>query len=280
METFVEARPKLFIDTNVCISAANETIPRDEWQKVHQYVEARYSYQISFVTLKELFAKVSRGKDEYFEENKKPLRVLCEFPQREFLPYPAVFALRTVLGLKSVARKSPLPEEELYETVCKAIFQSSTTAQLKKGMPYPDKPGWLFSFDLDHFDRHENEPQMEHLDLLQGMRNDCVGVPDPMKLAAFAMKDCGQTPDAESCGKLMKALNAAYTFSRNLGDVSKNKQANLARRANDWGDIMQLYYLCDESMHFLTFDGKCRNQTHGSTQEHRILLYEDLARLL
>jgi len=106
--------PKLFLDTNVCINVANETIPRDEWQKVRKHIQAHYSYQISYVTLKELFAKITRGENDYFEENKKPLHVLCELPQQEFLPYPPVFALRTVLELKSVARGSlPVPEEEL-----------------------------------------------------------------------------------------------------------------------------------------------------------------------
>lgn len=279
-ETLVGTRPKIFIDTNVCINAANEIIPRDEWQKVNRYIEARYSYQISFVTLKELFAKISRGKDEYFEENKKPLRILCEFSQKEFLPYPAVFALRTVLGLGSVARRSPIPEEELYETVCKAIFEASSKTQLKKGMPYPDKPGGLFSFDLDHFDQHENAPQMGHLAQLKGMRGGRVKMPCPMELTTYLMEDCHQAPDPESCQKITQALDAAYKFLYASCKLSENKTANLEKRKADWGDSMQLYYLCDESMHFLTFDEKCLNQTQGSTQQGRIMLYKDFAHSL
>ncbi len=106
---------------------------------------------------------------------------------------------------------------------------------------------------------------MGHLDLLQGIRDDRVSKPDPMKLAAYTMEDCCQVPDAESCGKLADALSAAYILSDNLGKVAKNKKARLEKRANDWGDIMQLYYLCDESMHFITFDEKSRNQTSGAT---------------
>lgn len=272
--------PKLFLDTNVCVSVANGLIPSDEWRKVRAHIEANYSYQISFVTLKELFAKISRGKDEFFEKNTEPLRVLCGFLQKQFLPYPAVFALRKVLGLTSVARKGPIPEEELYETVCKAILQGTDKAQLKAGAPYPDKPGGIFWFDLDHFDRHENKPQMEHLGLLQGMRDGRVDTPDPVRLAAFTMEDCCRVADAESCSRLANALSAAYLFSSNLGKVSKNNQARLEKRLNDWGDIMQLYYLCDESMHFLTIDEKCRNQTRGSKQQQRILLYRDLANSL
>jgi hypothetical protein len=259
---------------------ANGIIPSDEWQLVRQHLEVAYSYQISFVTLKELFAKISRGTDDKFEENKKPLRVLFGFLQREFLPYPPVFALRTVLGLRSVARGSPIPEEELYETVCKVILQVSDKAQLKAGAPHPDEPGRRFSFDLDHFDRHENQPQVRHLDLLQKLQKGSAETSCPMELAELLLQDLGQAPERESCRKLASALNAVYTFTFRLGEVAKNRHSHLDKRANDWGDIMQLYYLCDESMHFLTFDEKCRNQTQGSTQQNRILLYKDLARSL
>jgi len=271
-------RQKVFLDTNICINVANETIPRDEWLKVRNHIGAHYSYQISFVTLKELLAKISRGKDDYVEQNKKPLRVLCEIHQRQFLPYPAVFALRTVLGL-TVARRSPLhiSEEELYETVCEAVLQCSGKAQLKRGVPYPGMPRKRFSFDLDDFDKHENGAQTEHVDLLQRMQAGSVEMSNVIELAALLLRDCGQAPDAASCNLLANALNGAYAFSRNLGELSKNAHAKLERRETDWGDIMQLYHLCDESMHFLTCDEKCRDQTQGSAQKGRILLYKELA---
>jgi hypothetical protein len=122
---------------------------------------------------------------------------------------------------------------------------------------------------------------MEHLGLLQRMRAGSAEMSNAVELGAFLLRDCGQAHDAESCNKLANALNAAYVFSFNLGKLSKNnKEANLERRENDWGDIMQLYYLCDESMYFLTCDGKCRNQARGSVQQRRILLYEEFVRSL
>lgn len=278
----VTVRPKLFLDTNVCINVASGKIPCDEWRRVRQHIEANFSYQISFITLKELFAKLSRGKDDYFEENKGPLSVLCGFLQPGFLPYPPVFALRTVLGLP-VARRSrlPFPEEQRYEIVLRAVLQCSSKAQLKAGVPCPGRPRGVLSFDLDHFDRHENEAQAEHLRLLQRMRAGGVETSSREELASLLIRDCGQTHDAESCNRLANALEAAYRFSDNLSKESKNNsQANLEKRETDWGDIMQLYYLCDESMRFLTYDKKCRNQVHGCVQQNRILLYGELARLV
>jgi predicted nucleic acid-binding protein len=272
------ARPKLFLDTNICIDVASGTIAQDEWKKVRERIEEQYSYQISFITIKELLAKISRGSDEHFEKNKKALRVLCEFSRLEFLPYPAVFALRKVLRL-TVSRRSQFSasEEELYETVCRAVLQCSGKTKLKAGVPYPGKPRLLFRFDLDHFDQHENGAQTEHLRLLKGLQADSVDRSDPIELAAFLLRECGQVSDTESCTKLANALSAVHKFTRNLYELSNNKQANIEKRENDWGDLMQLYYLCDESMHFLTRDEKCWNQTRGSTQQRRILRYKEFA---
>lgn len=197
-------RPKLFLDTNVCINVASGVVPHDEWQKVRSQIEAHYSYQISYVTVKELFARITRGEDAYFEENKKPLHVLCEVSRQEFLPYPPVFALRTVLGLELVPRR-----EQWSDFACKAILQGFDKAQLKAGVRCLDRPGQFFKFDLDHFDKHENGAQMEHLDLLRRMQAGRVEMSDWMEMAAFLLRDCRQTPDTESCRKLANALNAA-----------------------------------------------------------------------
>ena len=43
---------------------------------------------------------------------------------------------------------------------------------------------------------------------------------------------------------------------------------------------MQLYYLCDESMHFLTCEKRFIDYTKGSSQQSRILLYKDFVQSL
>src|SRR5437016_11681334 len=97
-------RPKIFLDTDVCINAASGKIDTAEWRRVQNHIATHYRYCVSFITLKELFIKLARGSAAYFERNKEPLRVLYQPARRQFLPYPSVFALRTVLGIKSAAR--------------------------------------------------------------------------------------------------------------------------------------------------------------------------------
>lgn len=147
---------------------------------MRKHIGAKFRYQISFTTIKELFGKLARCADEYFQQNKEPLRVLYGPGKRYFLPYPSVFALRTVLGFHEVTRKCAtldLRDEQLNEFLVKAVFDAPSKAQLKAGIPIRNsiKPKIRF-FDLDDFDNHENRPQNEHADILQGIRegrNDC-----------------------------------------------------------------------------------------------------------
>ena len=65
-----------------------------------------------------------------------------------------------------------------------------------------------------------------------------------------------------------------------LSKMSKDKGYDFHAHETDWGDAVQLFYLCDESVHFLTKDENCRNHTRGSTQASRILLYREFVRSL
>jgi hypothetical protein len=272
-------RPKLFLDTGVCINAANGQIDPAEWRRLQKYIGTHYRYCISFITLKELFSKLARGSDAYFERNKEPLRVLYQPARRRFLPYPSVFALRTVLGIESAARihDSGLREEVWAETVLRAVLDGPSKTRLKDGIKVPNQK-LMQTFDLDHFDTHENAPQNEHAELLQGMREGKTDLPVPKKWAAWILHQHGLTPYTEACEKLAVALDAAYWFTLSMSKMAKDKGYDFKTHASDWGDSLQLFYLCDESMHFLTMDGDFCNRTKNSLQSSRILTYREFIR--
>jgi hypothetical protein len=136
------------------------------------------------------------------------------------------------------------------------------------------------SFDLDHFDIHENEPQNRHADLLQGIREGRIDMPEPEKWAAWILHQHELTPYTEACEKLSVALDAAYRFSCSLSKMARDKGYDFRAHASDWGDATQLFYLCDDAMHFLTFDGDFRHRTKDSAQGSRILLYPEFVKAI
>jgi hypothetical protein len=252
-----------------------------QWSRVQRRITTNYRYCISVITLKELFSKIARGSENHFEINKGPLNVLGAPTKKTFLPYPSVFALRTVLH-KVTARidNSGLAEEKWAETVLRAVLDAPSKRSLKTGIPIRNRKGRMQTFDLDHFDSHENQPQNEHAQLLQGIRDGKVELPDPIQFAAWTLHDHGFEPHTEDCEKLANGLDAAFRFSLALSKTAKDKGYDFSAHASDWGDTVQLYYLCDESMHFLTWDKDFRNRTKGSPQSSRILTYPEFVRSL
>jgi hypothetical protein len=276
-------RPKLFLDTNICIDATDGSIPAKEWNRVRKHIVAHYRYCISFVTMKELFGRLARCGDEFFANNKKALQVLYGTGTRCVLAYPACFAIRTVLGYP-VSRKydvKGLRDESFGEKVMKAVLQAPSKAQLKAGIPVSAKSGRQ-SFDLDHFDAHEDSAQREHADLLQGIRDRVIDRPEPMKWAAWILRQLELPHYKEDCHKLLAPLDAAYRYGLELSEFAKNENYNFQKPSNitAWGDVNQLFYLCDEQMHFLTADNDFRSYTYGSPQANRIVMYKDFVKSL
>jgi predicted nucleic acid-binding protein len=270
-------RPRIFLDTNICINVANGSIDPDEWRRVQRRLVTNYRYCISVITLKELFSKLARGDEAHFDQNKGPLKVLDTPAKKTFLPYPHVFALRTVLRIMSAARSdcSGLAEEEWARAVLRAVLDAPSKRNLKHGIPVRNRRDQIQTFDLDHFDAHENRPQHEHAQLLQGIREGRVEKPEPKKTAAWILQDLGFTPYTKHCEKLASSLDAAFRFSSALSKLSRDKGYDYGAHASDWGDSLQLFYLCDPSMHLLTSDGDFRTRTKGSLQSSRILLYSE-----
>ena len=274
-------RPRLFLDTDICIKVANENIDPAEWRRVLRRITTNYRYCISLITLKELFSKLARGSEDHFGKNKGALRVLDGPAKKTFLPYPPVFALRTVLQLPAArSDDSGLPEEEQAETVLEWVLDAPSKLSLKNGIPDRNNKRKVRFFDLDHFDTHETKPQNEHARLLQAIRDGEVDMPHPKKLAAWTIHDLGYAPYTYDCEKLANSLDAAFRYSAALAIMAQDKGYNFTRHASDWGDTVQLYYLCDESMHFLTCDADFRNRTKDSCQSARILLYPEFVRSL
>ena len=260
-------RPKLFFDTDVCVNVEEGAICQDEWERVCQHVDGNYDYQISFITLKEIFAGIARSSDEYFEKSKVRLHSLCKPCSQQFLPYPAVFAVRTLLGLSNVARRVWVgdSEEDLYRKISNALLNGMSKDELRN----------QFRFDLKSFDDHEDQPQSRFADQNEGLRTGKTAEPNRIDIARCLLEDLHLSPDPDWCKKLVAGLDAAYTFTEVLCRQSKNQQFSFQRHPNDWGDMMQLYYLCDESMHFVTMDGKCKSKAERSLQGTRIVLYKD-----
>jgi hypothetical protein len=273
-------RPKIFYDTNICIAATNKQIDPVEWSRVHRYIRKKYAYCISFITAKEIFGKLARCADQYFGKNKAPLQMLYGCGRREFLAYPPAFALEHVLQIPHALLHEEPKDGAWLSNIIRAVLLAPSKQVLRyPGIKYPANPRFRQYFDLDDFDKSEDEPQREHAALLEGIRNGSIDFPNRRKWAAWIFHQYGiNTPLTEQCEKLVDALDAAYRVSESLSALAKNSTYDFSKKGNvtDWGDALQLFYLCDPRMHFLTMDGSFEHRTSGSPQAGQVILYQDM----
>ena len=173
-----------------------------------------------------------------------------------------------------------MTEEEEAEASLRAVLDAPSKAALKDGIKVRHRKRRIQVFDLDHFDTHEDGPQKEHSELLGGIRAGNINKPEPIAWAAWLLKQHGLTPYTDDCEKLVGGLDAAYRYAFSLSRMANNESYDFKAHASDWGDTLQLFYLCAGSMYFLTLDADFRNRTKGSAQRDRILLYREFVQSL
>jgi len=272
-------RPKIFYDTNICIAATNRQIDPAEWNRVQRYIRRKYAYCISFITAKELLGRLARCEKQYFTRNKAPLEMLYGCGRREFLSYPPAFALEHILQIAHAALHPESKDGAWLRNISRAALLAPSKEVLRNpGIRYPANPRLLQCFDLNDFDDFEDGPQREHAALLEGIRNGSIDPPNRNKWAAWILHPYGLTPFTEKCVKVANDLDAAYRFSESLSRLAKTSGYDFSKKGHvtDWGDSMQLFYLCDPRVHFLTMDRRFESRTLGSAQAGRIVLYQHL----
>ncbi|MBI3665489.1 MAG: hypothetical protein HY236_04565 [Acidobacteria bacterium] len=278
----------LFFDTSICLEVVKKkgNINRDDWRRLTKYIRHTYRCCVSWVTWKELLVRLSRGEDQYWEQNREPLRVLRWKRDAVLLEKPPIFTIKHVLGVDAAPKaeldgRPAIPLSEQISAVLDAILVARNKIELKEGVKLPRK-NQIIVFDLDHFDLFESSTRLEYANLLQGLRDGIIIRSDSTGLSAWILHQCGLTPYTEHCEKLSSRLDAAYRYHFWLSDQAKNPNYDFhdKRHLGDWDDAQQLFYFCDRRIHMLTLDRNFVDRTEGSPQAPQVLLYSEFVNSL
>lgn len=259
-------KKRIFLDTDICIKAANGGIARAAWQRAQSIIRAHYRYCVSWITVKELFAKVSRGSPDYYDQNKEPLRFLATGwgSAPHYLADPPLFAISAAGGQLPADAKKGNTGPDMRSSV-EWVLRSQSKKQLKAD-----------GFDLEHFDDVENEPQRRCVGLNLDLQNGSAIFPDsPLVYARSILEYFGIEGNEALVGELAIRLNAAYSYSNWMEKLAKNGNYDFANHESDYSDTLQLFYLADENTYFLTDDGDFETRTGESRQHSRILVFGD-----
>jgi hypothetical protein len=248
-------KPRLFFDTQICITVGKRLVDQRCWTRVWRYVKENFQYVISPLTLCELLRGVASGTDLYFDENREAIRVLIpSLAHPRFLEFPAAFVLKTVLNCTQGA---PSLGTEEFEKWVRVVLRASSKDQLECG-DVRLGPGSTrrYGFDSTLHVAQLLQGEREHIEQPDELRKGNLHVPSQRAWAAGILARQGLNPRDEHCRKVSHSLDAAFQFDMSLYDRAKTSNYNFEKHATNWIDEQQLYYLSDPQMHIVTADGR------------------------
>ena len=96
--------------------------------------------------------------------------------------------------------------------------------------------------------------------------------------AKSALHKAGVDVTGERANALLEGADAVYRYDEWLWQqASGSYKFDGVRNAGDLIDSMQLFYLADPRMYFLTGDKRLRARIEASTKKAQVLMYDDLA---
>src|ERR1700730_11660973 len=268
-------RPKFVFDTQVISRICDGSIPPAQWNEVRQYMSKHGRYVISAFTLYELIVGIAGGDDVHFRDNQARLRVLCDPPKRKYLPPALDFMRSNLFGLEP--QKPDFGPKRLRIWVDVSL-KAKTKRKVRCPVPFSRSGNWSkqYGFDLPLLANQIEQGKQHHATELEELRQGKLRIPTPERWTESRLRECGIETSPPNVTILLAGLDAARCYDFFLFDIAKNGRYDFARHDSDWLDIMQLFYLGDPLIHFVTCDGDFKVRTSGSSQAKRILSFEEL----
>ena len=268
-------RPKFVFDTQVISRICDGSIFPAEWDEVRHYMSKHARYAISAITLYELIVGIAGGDDGHFRENQARLRALCAPSKRKFLPSVLDFIRSNLFDL--APRKPDFGPEKLRIWV-DVILKAKTKTEVCGPITLSRSGNWnkQYGFDLSLLANQIQQGKQHHATELKELRQERLRIPTPERWTESRLRECGIEISPPNVTRLLAGLDAARRYDFFLFDIANNGEYDFARHDSDWLDIMQLCYLGDPLIHFVTCDKDFKVRTSGSSQAKRILSFDEL----
>ena len=269
--------PKIFLDTCVCIDVAQGVQPGADWTSVSKTLCKKFRYKISPLTVYELISGLARGGGEHFQRNREAISVLYPAGRKTFLPPLSVFMPNALFGEH---RRMPYSVENDFERWVLAVLQARSFSELQS-----DKlivRGKRIGLSLAEINRDMHIVRRDHARMFKFMHGTGPGTAEltHQVWADSILKGVGKPPTKDNISLVVQRLDAAYRFQARQWKFISNPQYDFEKHDSDLTDDMQLCYLCDPELYFVTTDKRLWNCTRGSTQSARVLGFSELQRLL
>jgi hypothetical protein len=235
------------------------------------HLDSKFRRVLSVMTLWELLDAIRGGDETHFEKDLERLRIAAGNPKHPLvLPTPVPFAIQHVL-------KRPAPSTFLtpktYERIFSVVMRAKNWVELcDKGVTMPGAVNQRKKYRPEIVWRQIFEGELQYVRRLEARRLSPSKLPPPELWASLLAKDLGVTVSEVEAQQLASGFDAAYRFYEEVWNmVVKDKNYNVENNKNDWIDMQQTMYLCDEKIFLMTCDNGIITKTKRSSQATRIL---------
>jgi hypothetical protein len=247
-------RPEIYFDTHVIRDAADGVIAESDWKRTTEHVARKFRHRISPVTLYELLTDIASGDESEFERRRERIRRLFLAKKNRFLRLPRYFAAEHLFGdTRAIANMEP----DDFDVWSRVVLAAADKNTLLTGVSMKDDPRMRYRLDLGDIEKHLNEGRPEKSD---GGSESGSASPDSI------LRLLWQEPDDARREKVAMGLSAALAL-----EPATNKSGT-------WMRMLQLFYLCDPEIIFVTSDAGILAAAKNSTQAERVWDYDTLKR--
>lgn len=248
-------RPELYFDTQVIRDAADGVIAESDWKRTSEHVARKFRHRVSPVTLYELLTEIAAADESEFERYRERVRRLLLAKKNRFLRLPRYFAAEHLFGdTRGIANMEP----DDFDVWSRVVLAAADKNTLLTGVSMKDDPRMRYRLDLGDIEKHLNEGRPDNPAATES-ENSSASADSILRLL-------WQEPGAAGREKVASGLSAALT----LAPVSNN--------SGTWMRMLQLFYLCDSEIVFVTSDASVLAAAKNSAQPERIWDYDTLKR--
>ena len=272
-------KPKIFLDTSVCIDVAKGNVPAEEWRTIWKYIANNFEYAISPMTIREILVGLAKGDAQYFTENREALKVLYPTHRKTFFKLPGEFVLEQVLNwTRSVSGRRPSD----LQLQIRVVLGAFSRADLEHSqVVLSETPNIGRGLDLKKVEESINKGKEHFVKRLEFFRAGSMDEPSPSSsVRAWVKSIFGLEADEEECSAIADALDAYNRHHESLFALARKGQYDFSHHDSDWIDGQQLMYLSDPTVRFVVCDGRIKTWTKKSTQSERIILFTEFRKLV
>jgi hypothetical protein len=227
------------------------------------------------LTLYELAVPLERGDEAHFDSNRRRIEILYLPTDTGFFTLVGDFIRDRVFGL-------PIRRQDFHpDRLAKwgpVILHAKNKSELVSGgvlLGTPPDAELTYGFQTQRVAEQVDNGKSRHTERMEHIRANRLPLAKQEEWAIWLLGDIDVPITPQNVSSLMVATGAAYSYDMSLRREVQSASYDVGRWSSDWLDGLQVFYLSDPNVFFITEDTNISRRVAGSPQSGRVVLLKE-----